>query len=45
MELDLDKINAELRHAAPEAIVRWALNQGLPAIASSSMGPGAGVLA
>ncbi|HBO11854.1 MAG TPA: phosphoadenylylsulfate reductase [Halieaceae bacterium] len=44
MELDLDKINAELRHAAPEAIVRWALNQGLPAIASSSMGPGAGVM-
>jgi len=44
VELDLDKINAELRHAAPEAIVRWALNQGLPAIASSSMGPGAGVM-
>lgn len=44
MGLDLDKINAELRHAAPETIVRWALAQGLPAIASSSMGPGAGVM-
>ncbi|KGE03874.1 phosphoadenosine phosphosulfate reductase domain-containing protein [Pseudohaliea rubra] len=44
MGLDLDRINAELRHAAPEAIVRWALARGLPAIASSSMGPGAGVM-
>jgi len=42
--LDLDKTNAELRHAAPEAIVRWALAQGLPALASTSMGPGAGVM-
>ncbi len=44
MGLDLDKINAELRHAAPETIVRWALAQGRPAIASTSMGPGAGVM-
>jgi len=42
--LDLDRINADLRHAAPEAIVRWALAQGLPTIASTSMGPGAGVM-
>jgi phosphoadenosine phosphosulfate reductase len=41
---DLQQLNAELRYAEPEVILRRALQLGLPAIVSTSMGPGAGAM-
>ena len=43
-ELDLDAINASLRDASAEEIVRWALSQGRPTIATTSMGRNAAVM-
>ena len=44
MDLDLDKINADLRDASPVDIVRWALAQGKRTIATTSMGRNAAVM-
>ncbi len=44
MELDLDTVNAELRDASPEVIVRWALNQGRTTVATTSFGRNAAVM-
>lgn len=44
MELDLDSVNASLRHAGAQEIVRWALNLGRPTIATTSMGRNAAVM-
>ena len=38
MDLDFDSINAQLRDADPGEIVRWALSQGQPTIATTSFG-------
>ena len=44
MDLDIDSANAALRDASPEEIVRWALELGGPAIATTSMGRNAAVM-
>lgn len=44
LELDLDSVNAALRDAGAEAIVRWALDLGAPTIATTSMGRNAAVM-
>ncbi len=44
MELDLDSINARLRDAPAQDIVRWAVDQGRPTIATTSMGRFAAVM-
>ena len=44
MELDLDSVNATLRQADAQAIVRWALDLGRPTIATTSMGRNAAVM-
>jgi phosphoadenosine phosphosulfate reductase len=44
VDLDLDKVNAELRDASPAAIVRWALAQGKRTIATTSMGRNAALM-
>ena len=44
MDIDLEAVNAELRDASPEAIVRWALAQGKTTIATTSFGKNAAVM-
>ncbi len=44
MDLDFDSINAQLRDAEPGEIVRWALSQGKPTIATTSFGKNAAVM-
>ncbi|MBT4519224.1 MAG: phosphoadenosine phosphosulfate reductase family protein [Halieaceae bacterium] len=43
LELDLKTINASLRNASAQDIVRWALNQGKRTIATTSFGRNAAV--
>ena len=44
LELDFDSVNASLRDASPQAVVRWALGLGRRTIATTSMGRNAAVL-
>jgi phosphoadenosine phosphosulfate reductase len=44
MSLDVDTVNAQLRHASPEHIVRWALSLGQRTIATTSFGRNAAVM-
>lgn len=44
MDLNLDKVNAELRDASAAEVVRWALAQGKKTIATTSMGRNAAVM-
>jgi phosphoadenosine phosphosulfate reductase len=44
VELDLESVNATLRAASAEEIVRWALDLGRPTIATTSMGRNAAVM-
>jgi phosphoadenosine phosphosulfate reductase len=44
VSLDFDSINAQLRQASPEQIVRWALGLGQRAIATTSFGRNAAVM-
>jgi phosphoadenosine phosphosulfate reductase len=44
MELDLDTVNAQLKDASAQEIVRWALDLGRPTIATTSMGRNAAVM-
>ena len=44
MDLDLDSINATLKDAPPEDIIRWALSLQRPTIATTSMGRNAAVM-
>lgn len=44
MELDLKKINAQLRNASAEEIVQWALGMGKKAISTTSFGRNAAVM-
>ncbi len=44
MDLDLDSVNATLRDASAGEIIAWALDQGRPTIATSSMGRNAAVM-
>lgn len=44
MELDLKKINAELRNATAEVVVRWAMGLGQKTIATTSFGRNAAVM-
>ena len=44
MSLDLDAVNAELRNASPEEVVRWALGLGKRTIATTSFGRNAAVM-
>jgi phosphoadenosine phosphosulfate reductase len=43
-ELDFDSVNASLRDASPQAVVRWALGLGRRTIATTSMGRNAAVM-
>ncbi len=44
LDLDLDSVNASLRGASPQEIVRWALGLGRRTIATTSMGRNAAVM-
>ena len=44
MDLDLDTVNRTLRDASPSQVVQWALDQGRPTIATTSMGRNAAVM-
>ena len=44
MDLDLESVNASLRDASPQDIVRWALDLGRKTIATTSMGRNAAVM-
>ncbi len=44
MNLDLPRINAELRDKSAQDVVRWALSLGAPTIATTSMGRNAAVM-
>ena len=44
LELDLDSVNASLRNASPQDIVRWALDLGQKTIATTSMGRNAALM-
>ncbi|MCB1700221.1 MAG: phosphoadenosine phosphosulfate reductase family protein [Pseudomonadales bacterium] len=44
MELDIDSVNASLRDASPQEILRWALGLGHKTIATTSMGRNAAVM-
>lgn len=44
MDLDLDSVNANLRGASPQEVVRWALDLRRPTIATTSMGRNAAVM-
>ena len=44
MELDLKSVNASLRDASPQDVVRWALDLGGKTIATTSMGRNAAVM-
>ena len=43
-DLDLDSVNRSLRHASAGEVVQWALQQGRPTIATTSMGRNAAVM-
>ena len=44
LDLDLDSVNASLRNASPQDVVRWALGLKRPTIATTSMGRNAAVM-
>jgi phosphoadenosine phosphosulfate reductase len=44
VDLDFDSVNAALRSASAEEVVRWALDLGRPTIATTSMGRNAAVM-
>jgi phosphoadenosine phosphosulfate reductase len=44
VDLDLESVNASLRDASPQDIVRWALDLGRKTIATTSMGRNAAVM-
>ena len=44
MDLDLDSVNARLRDASPQDVVRWALDLQRPTIATTSMGRNAAAM-
>ena len=44
MDLDLDSVNARLRDASPQQVVRWALDLQRPTIATTSMGRNAAAM-
>ena len=44
LQLDLDSVNASLRDASAQEVVRWALGLGRSTIASTSMGRNAAVM-
>jgi phosphoadenosine phosphosulfate reductase len=44
LELDFDSVNASLRNASPQEVVRWALGLGRKTIATTSMGRNAAVM-
>ena len=44
LDLDLDSVNASLRDASAQEIVRWALGLGVSTIATTSMGKNAAVM-
>jgi len=44
LDLDLDSVNANLRGASPQEVVRWALDLRRPTIATTSMGRNAAVM-
>ncbi len=44
MDLDLESVNASLRNASPQEVVRWALDLGRKTIATTSMGRNAAVM-
>lgn len=44
LDLDLDSVNASLRNASAEEIVRWALGLGAHTITTTSMGKNAAVM-
>ena len=44
LELDIDSVNASLRDASPQEILRWALGLGHKTIATTSMGRNAAVM-
>ncbi|MCB1696346.1 MAG: phosphoadenosine phosphosulfate reductase family protein [Pseudomonadales bacterium] len=44
MDLDFDLVNARLRDASPQDVVRWALDLGRRTIATTSMGRNAAVM-
>jgi phosphoadenosine phosphosulfate reductase len=44
LDLDLDSVNASLRDASPQQVVRWALDLQRPTIATTSMGRNAAAM-
>tara|TARA_R110001599_G_scaffold353885_1_gene602457 strand:- start:30747 stop:31382 length:636 start_codon:yes stop_codon:yes gene_type:complete len=44
VNLDLESVNASLRNASPQEVVRWALDLGRKTIATTSMGRNAAVM-
>jgi phosphoadenosine phosphosulfate reductase len=44
MDLDLDTLNAQLRHRSAEDIIRWAMTLNKPAMASTSFSPNSAVM-
>lgn len=44
MDLDLDALNAELRHKSAQDIIRWAVSLGEPAMSSTSFSQNAAVM-
>lgn len=44
MDIDLDSVNASLRHASAQEIVQWALAQNASTIATTSMGRNAALM-
>jgi len=44
LDIDLDSVNASLRHASAQEIVQWALTQNAPTIATTSMGRNAALM-
>ena len=44
MDIDLDSVNASLRHASAREIVQWAVAQNAPTIATTSMGRNAALM-
>ncbi|MEP1594566.1 MAG: phosphoadenosine phosphosulfate reductase family protein, partial [Halieaceae bacterium] len=44
MDIDLDSVNASLRHASAQEIVQWALAQNVSTIATTSMGRNAALM-
>ena len=44
LDIDLDSVNDTLRNASAQEVVQWALAQGVPTIATTSMGRNAAVM-